>query len=143
MCEALNNTSYSTIHRIHDPYDTGMPFLPFSTVYSLRKELDGTDAEIVTWGCDGYGDSIEQWSQTCDTYVVSCYYRDSLFPADTDLSRARLSGSHQLLKQLQLSVLPHAMRSPSQSKEGVSLPAAPQPLTVVSSWTYPGCVRST
>ncbi|KAL4788396.1 hypothetical protein BJX76DRAFT_316411 [Aspergillus varians] len=46
-----------------------MPFLPFSNVLNLRKELEGTAAEIVTWGCDDYGDSIKQWSETCDTYI--------------------------------------------------------------------------
>lgn len=47
-----------------------MPFLPFSNILSLRKELDGTHAEVLTWGCEGYGDSIKQWSETCDTDVV-------------------------------------------------------------------------
>ncbi|KAL2862235.1 FAD-binding oxidoreductase [Aspergillus lucknowensis] len=46
-----------------------MPFLPFSNILSLREELDGTDADILTWGCDGYVESIKQWSETCDTYV--------------------------------------------------------------------------
>ncbi|OJJ30890.1 hypothetical protein ASPWEDRAFT_119337 [Aspergillus wentii DTO 134E9] len=46
-----------------------MPFLPFSNILSLRRELEGTDAEISTWGCDGYYDCTKQWSETCDTYI--------------------------------------------------------------------------
>ncbi|CAI7623742.1 unnamed protein product [Penicillium crustosum] len=46
-----------------------MPFLPLSTILSLRKELEGTAAEILTWGSDGYGDSIKQWSDSCDEQV--------------------------------------------------------------------------
>lgn len=49
-----------------------MPFLPFSIIRGLRRELDGTDAEILTWGCEGYIDCIEQWSETCNTLVVIC-----------------------------------------------------------------------
>jgi hypothetical protein len=48
-----------------------MAFLPFSVILDLRRELHGSDAEILTWGCDGYGDSIKQWSDSCDTQVVS------------------------------------------------------------------------
>ncbi|KAJ6029755.1 hypothetical protein N7499_005434 [Penicillium canescens] len=46
-----------------------MPFLPLSNILSLRKELEGTAAEIVTWGSDGYGDGVKQWSDTCDEQV--------------------------------------------------------------------------
>ncbi|OJI99795.1 hypothetical protein ASPVEDRAFT_81387 [Aspergillus versicolor CBS 583.65] len=46
-----------------------MPFLPFSNILSLRKELEGTHAEILTWGCDGYNNSVKQWSETCDTEI--------------------------------------------------------------------------
>ncbi|RAL12632.1 FAD-binding oxidoreductase [Aspergillus homomorphus CBS 101889] len=46
-----------------------MPFLPLSQVRSLRNELDGTNAEISTWGCEGYGDNIKQWSDSCDEDV--------------------------------------------------------------------------
>ncbi|KAL3484625.1 hypothetical protein BJX62DRAFT_248295 [Aspergillus germanicus] len=46
-----------------------MPFLPFSLVHTLRKELDGSDAEVLTWGCDGYERCTQQWSETCDTYM--------------------------------------------------------------------------
>ncbi|KAL3455585.1 hypothetical protein BJX64DRAFT_297429 [Aspergillus heterothallicus] len=46
-----------------------MPFLPFSLVHSLRKELDGSGAEVLTWGCDGYDRCTQQWSETCNTYV--------------------------------------------------------------------------
>lgn len=53
-----------------------MPFLPLSTILSLRKELEGTAAEILTWGSDGYGDSIKQWSDSCDEQVVSAVYRN-------------------------------------------------------------------
>jgi hypothetical protein len=48
-----------------------MPFLPLSNIRGLRRELDGTDAEILTWGCDGYSHYIKQWSESCDTDVVS------------------------------------------------------------------------
>jgi hypothetical protein len=55
-----------------------MPFLPLSNILSLRKELEGTAAEIVTWGSDGYGDGVKQWSDTCDEQVVSsCYQNDT------------------------------------------------------------------
>ncbi|KAJ6114849.1 hypothetical protein N7486_000627 [Penicillium sp. IBT 16267x] len=46
-----------------------MPFLPFNEILSLRKELEGSGAEISTWGCHGYDDRIKQWSASCDTEV--------------------------------------------------------------------------
>ncbi|KAE8361336.1 hypothetical protein BDV27DRAFT_29300 [Aspergillus caelatus] len=46
-----------------------MPFLPFFIISTLRRQLDGTDAEILTWGCDGYDECVQQWSETCDTVV--------------------------------------------------------------------------
>jgi hypothetical protein len=50
-----------------------MPFLPFSHILRLRRELDGTDAELTTWGCDTYDARIKQWSDLSDTQVVSDY----------------------------------------------------------------------
>jgi len=55
-----------------------MPFLPFSHILKLRKELRGTDAEVSTWGCDNYNDRTKQWSDTCDVDIVSLIY-DLLF----------------------------------------------------------------
>lgn len=55
-----------------------MPFLPFSHIIRLRKELRGTGAEVSTWGCDNYDDRIKQWSETCDVDIVSNVY-DLLF----------------------------------------------------------------
>ncbi|PYI16227.1 FAD binding oxidoreductase [Aspergillus violaceofuscus CBS 115571] len=46
-----------------------MPFLPLSQVRHLRDELQDTKAEISTWGCEGYGDNIKQWSDSCDEDV--------------------------------------------------------------------------
>lgn len=68
-----------------------MPFLPFSNILSLRKELEGTHAEILTWGCDGYNNSVKQWSETCDTEIVRTplSYHERL--RKTDNSRARRS----------------------------------------------------
>lgn len=51
--------------------DLLMSFLPFSHILRLRRELDSTDAEISTWGCDKYEGYIKQWSDSCDTLVVS------------------------------------------------------------------------
>jgi hypothetical protein len=51
-----------------------MPFLPFLNVLGLRRELEGTNAEIFTWGCNGYAQSIKQWSDLCDKQVVSNLY---------------------------------------------------------------------
>ncbi|KAJ6133712.1 hypothetical protein N7523_000034 [Penicillium sp. IBT 18751x] len=46
-----------------------MPFLPFSHIVNLRKELNGTDADISTWGCDDYDSRIKQWNDSSDTEV--------------------------------------------------------------------------
>lgn len=63
------STSYYTIYQILiEPHI--MPFLPFFKVLRLRRELEGTKAEIFTWGCDGYDESIKQWSDSCDEQVV-------------------------------------------------------------------------
>jgi hypothetical protein len=48
-----------------------MAFLPLSIILNLRRELEGTNVEILTWGCDGYDDGIKQWSDSCDEQVVS------------------------------------------------------------------------
>lgn len=48
-----------------------MTFLPLSNILNLRRELEGTNAEILTWGCDGYDDGIKQWSDSCDEQAVS------------------------------------------------------------------------
>ena len=60
-----------------------MIFLPFSNILSLRRELDGTNAEILTWGCDDYSDRIKQWSESCDTQVVGVLLPKRL-PVDTE-----------------------------------------------------------
>lgn len=48
-----------------------MSFLPFSYILRLRRELEGTGAEISTWGYDSYDSDKKQWSATCNTHVVS------------------------------------------------------------------------
>ena len=61
-----------------------MPFLPFLNVLSLRRELEGTNAEILTWGCDGYNERIKQWSDSCDKQVVSKFYGKNAPSTHTD-----------------------------------------------------------
>ncbi|RAL00843.1 FAD-binding oxidoreductase [Aspergillus ibericus CBS 121593] len=43
-----------------------MPFLSFARVLELRRQLEGTRAEVVCLGSDDYAASIRRWSDTCE-----------------------------------------------------------------------------
>ncbi|PYI11068.1 FAD-binding domain-containing protein [Aspergillus sclerotiicarbonarius CBS 121057] len=43
-----------------------MPFLSFAHVLELRRQLEGTRAEVVCLGSEDYAASIRRWSDTCE-----------------------------------------------------------------------------
>ncbi|KAJ5293564.1 hypothetical protein PENANT_c054G10801 [Penicillium antarcticum] len=85
-----------------------MPFLPLSTISNLRKELEGTHVEILTWGCDGYEDGIKQWSDSCDEQVGAVVRVRTI---DEAAAVVRFAGCHQI---------PFTTRSGGYSTTGAS-----------------------
>jgi hypothetical protein len=47
-----------------------MPFLSYDKALELRRDLDGT-AEVLTFGSEGYAESLRRWSDTCEKEAVS------------------------------------------------------------------------
>ena len=47
-----------------------MPFLSFARALELRRQLEGTRAEVVCIGSDDYATSIRRWSDTCEKEAV-------------------------------------------------------------------------
>ncbi|KAL2869385.1 FAD-binding oxidoreductase [Aspergillus lucknowensis] len=51
-----------------------MPFLGYNLTLELRRELEGTRAEIACRGTDNYGESIKSWSDTCQKEAGAVVY---------------------------------------------------------------------
>jgi hypothetical protein len=48
----------------------------------LRKELQGSDADVLTPDSEGYRDSLKRWSEHCVKEAVSILFLILLLPSD-------------------------------------------------------------
>lgn len=47
-----------------------MPFLSYAKAAELRRQL-GDNAEVLTFGSEGYAESLRRWSDACEKEAVS------------------------------------------------------------------------
>jgi FAD/FMN-containing dehydrogenase len=70
-----------------------MPFLSYDKALELRRDLDGT-AEVLTFGSEGYAESLRRWSDTCEKEAGAVVRATSSQQVATVVSFARRNHVH-------------------------------------------------